>query len=302
MALSANALDLVDRVLRANPTHGQFLHDSIGGIMPEESAELDAYLKYMASGGHGLDYLAECYNLIVMDTLREQVYFQRKGRYRHKSYEEVAEAVYHNPEYMEQYMLGLALTLFLWPAHRKLKAFFYENLPVERSGAYLEIGPGHGFYLMSAMKRRACSRYVAVDISAKSVELTRDIVKSGAFGEFDNYEIIQADFLEADLDVEPFDAVAMGEVLEHVENPCRFLSRIRSVTTTTSFIYVSTCINAPAIDHISLFESVEHLHDLVRESGLKIRSECVVPYSMMSLEETQAKRLPINIAMSLEHA
>lgn len=302
MVLTATGQDLAKQVLEMNPTHAQFLGESIAGIQPDESADLDRYLNFMASSGHSMEYLAECYNLIVMDTLREQVYFKRKGQYRHSSYADVADDVYHNPEYMEQYMVGLAITLFLWPAHRKLKRFFYDTLPTDRTGTYFEIGPGHGFFLISAMRRGSFSRYIAVDISAKSVQLTRDIVGSGAFGEFNDYEIIEADFLDTDISGAPFDALTMGEVLEHVEQPVRFLSRIRELTDPASYIYVSTCINAPAVDHISLFESVDHLHELVEESGLKVRAEVTTPYQGLTLEETQAQKLPLNIAMSLEHA
>lgn len=299
--LSETGTQLAETVLAANPTHRQFLTESCSGITEEEAAELDAYLRYLLSAGHTLDYLADCYNVIVMDTLREQVYFRRHGRYRHSTYAQVADSVYQNPEYMEQYMVGLAITLYLWPAHRKLKKFFQDTLPTDRTGTYFEIGPGHGLFLMCAMRRGAFSRYTAIDISAKSVQLTRDVLSSGAFGRFSRYEIVEADFLQTEPAGAPFDALTMGEVLEHVEEPVRFLSRIRELTSAESYIFVSTCINAPAIDHISLFTSVAHLHELVAKSGLMVREECIAGYQGMSPEETQAQKLPLNIAMSLGH-
>lgn len=293
--------ELIAAILAENPPHKPFLDESIAGLPEEELRELDAYLTYCVDAGVSLEYLAECYNVIVQDTYLEQIYFMRNKRYRHSTYAEVAATVYDDPDYMEKYMYGLALTLFFWPAHRTLKEFFIQTLPTDRGGRYLEIGPGHGFFFMSAMQNARFDSFTAVDISKKSIEMTRNIVESKYFGEYSDFTLERADFLTSDFANQPFDAVVMGEVLEHVEQPQQFLERIRRITTPESYIYVSTCMNAPAVDHLSLFESVDHLKEYVHAAGLRCKRECVVPYQGLTIEETQEKHMPMNIGMVLTH-
>ena len=91
----------------------------------------------------------------------------------------------------------------------------------------------------------------------------------------------------------------MGEVLEQVEVPQRFLQKITELSHQGTHIYVSTCINAPEIDHISLFSTVEQLRDMIAFAGLEIGDELVLPHSGVSLDEARRTRLPINVAFIL---
>lgn len=292
---------LVDLILAGNPSHTPFLQESLATIDDTSRQELGNYLAYWRHHGVSLPYMAECYNTIVQDIFVEQIYFMRHKRYRHSSYADVAAAVYDNPEYMEKYMYGLSLTLFLWSMHRRLKRFFEETLPRDVSGDYLEIGPGHGWYLMTALTKTAYSRFIGMDVSAKSIEICANILESGYFGQFTDFVLRCADFVTADFEGHVFDAVVMGEVLEHVEAPDVFLRRVRELTHAQSYIFISTCMNAPAIDHISLFSSVEHLESLINAAGLRITKECLLPYPGLTAEETTAKRMPMNIGVVLAH-
>jgi len=67
----------------------------------------------------------------------------------------------------------------------------------------------------------------------------------------------------------------MSEVIEHVEQPIDYLKKITEVTHNNSYIYVTTCMNSPAIDHISLFETVGQIESLVLEANLKIIDKSV---------------------------
>lgn len=302
MKLTGSTQQLVECILEANPSHKPFLDVSLGEMTPELLNELEHYLGYCASRDVSLAYIAESYNTIVQDTFLEQIYFMRNKRYRYSTYAEVAGSVYNDAEYMGKYMYGLAVTLFFWPAHRALKSFFERTLPGDRSGSYLEIGPGHGFYFMTAIAKTEFTNFVAIDISEKSVAMTRDVIESGYFGTYSNYSVQCKDFLSADVDGEVFDALVMGEVLEHVEDPGLFLRRIRSVTRADSYIYISTCMNAPAVDHLSLFTSAEELRGIVEDSGLRVADECLIPYPGLSVEETEAKQLAMNIGLVLAHS
>ncbi len=300
MTMQAKFLgELTMTIIAANPMQRSFLDMSIRSMNDEEIQTLEAYLDYCTSTGQAIEYLGQCYDLIVKDTLREQFFFQKNKHYRYSTYAEVAGSVYLNDEYMDMYMHGLAITSFLWPNHREMRRYFLQKIPVKAAGRYLEIGPGHGIYLLSAMQKTAYDFFEGVDISPKSIELTKNILGSGHFGKHKNFDLYCRDFLGEAMTHQQYDAIVMGEVLEHVEDPAAFLCTIRSLATEESFIYITTCINAPAIDHIYLFDSLDSLEHLIESSGLSIVDRLVVPYENMSLEESAEKRMPVNVAYVL---
>lgn len=290
---------LVEAVIARNPLQRPFLQASLAGLAESEAQELESYVLYCMGQGVGVDYLATCYDTIVRDTLREQVYFQRHGHYRCSSYAEVADSVYLNDDYMKRYMYGLALTTTLWPNHREIHRFYSAVLPSNAAGNYLEIGPGHGMYFMHAMRHGSYDSYLGIDISPISIALTRSILESGAFGSFSCFDLICDNFLDASLSGRKFDAIVMGEVLEHVENPRAFMEKIRELSLPGAFVFVTTAINAPAIDHIYLFDTLESVRGLVREAGFNIVQESTSPYPGLDLDETLVRKLPINIALQL---
>lgn len=287
-------------IVRRNPLQSDFLEESLRHVAMDELRDLDAYISFGQGSGLDTAYLGKCYDLIVKDTLREQIYFQRHGKYRYSTFDEVASSVYFDDDYMRKYMHGLAITSYLWPNHRALHRYFVDMLPTGVRGKYLEIGPGHGMYMMSAMRKCAYERFDGIDISPTSVEMTNALLGSGRFGSFNNYNVFEQDFLAGDIPAASYSAVVMGEVLEHVEQPGIFLETISHIATDDAFIFITTPINAPAIDHIYLFESWDGIETLVTNAGLKVRDKLLVPYPGLSVAESEAQSLPINVAMVLE--
>jgi SAM-dependent methyltransferase len=289
---------LVDEITEQYPVHRAFLEQAIGAATPEEVDQLAGYLEFCLSKGLTLDYLTESYLTILGDTLDEQLYFRDHGSYRHSTFAEVAESVYHDRDYMDRYMYGLAITNFVWPNHVAMARFLRQTLPRDRAGRYLEVGPGHGFLLLSAIEIGSFDDFLGVDLSAASVEQTQTIVDH--FHPDAPARVELQDFLEAD-DLAPgsFDAIVMGEVLEHVEQPEVFLRRIAELAKDDAFIFVTTCINAPAVDHIYLWRTTDELEDMIKASGLSIKEPLRLPYEGKSLEESRAQALPINVAYVL---
>ena len=110
-----------------------------------------------------------------------------------------------------------------------------------------------------------------------------------------------ADFLSFDSQTK-FDFIAMGEVLEHVEEPQKFMAKLKELLAPKGRVFISTCCNAPAIDHIYLFNNVDEVVDLCRNAGFQISSECVVPHPGLTLNEAEEKKYPVNLALVLNHA
>lgn len=285
-----------DEVLAANPGHRPFLEASLAAMNAESRGELLAYIGYCTGRGLSLAYLANCYCTITIDIQMEQIYFRRHRKYRYSTFKEVADQVYYDAEYMKKYMYGLAFTYFLWPNHVAMEQFFVATFPKGRRGAYLEIGPGHGYYFRRAAALGRFDRMVGIDISPASVELSQDIMRHYRLNTPAEIDIRVADFLRLPSDGEAFSCIVMGEVLEHVEEPGLFLSKIAELSGPDTHIYVTTCLNAPAIDHIFLFGKLSEVEELARDSGLVITDQCVTPYTGKSIEECEAERLPVNVA------
>lgn len=292
---------LTEQIADQFPVHRSFLDTARRHITPDEETQLEGYLQFCLNKGLSLEYLAECYLTILGDTLEEQLYFRDHDSYRHSTFAEVAESVYHDRDYMNRYMYGLAITNFLWPNHVEMARFLRRTLPRERTGRYLEVGPGHGFLLLSAMQIGAFDDFLGVDLSAASVEQTRSIIEHFHPGAPARVEL--QDFLEAD-DLQPgsFDAIVMGEVLEHVERPEVFLRRIAELAKDDAYVFITTCINAPAVDHIYLWRTTDALEEMITASGLRIVDPLRLPYEGTSLEESREQNLPINVAYVLAKA
>ena len=91
----------------------------------------------------------------------------------------------------------------------------------------------------------------------------------------------------------------MGEVLEHVENPLGMLEKINVLLKPTGKAFVTTVINAPAVDHIFLFENAEVVLDMVREAGFSIVDYICVTEGDIPLEKAIKTGRAIDIAMIL---
>jgi 2-polyprenyl-3-methyl-5-hydroxy-6-metoxy-1,4-benzoquinol methylase len=291
--------DLITEIISINPLQENFLKGALSELSLDDYHLFNTYLTHCLAEGKTIDYLALCYDLIVKDTFANQLYFKRHNKYKHSSYVEVESLVYRNDDYMSMYMYGLAISTFLWKNHLAIKTFFKHHLPIDRKGHYLEIGPGHGFYMMEAMQSSQYDDFLGVDISPSSVALTSSILQSGHFGDFKNFKVEECDFLNWTSD-KTFDAVVMGEVLEHVESPELFLRKIADITCRESYIYVTTCINSPAIDHIYLFRDSQEISEMIDACGLTVAEELLVPYQNTTLETSKQESLPINIALVLQ--
>lgn len=290
---------LVSRIASQSPMQGRSLPGAVFALQAAEAADLEAYLRFAATEGWDVERMAGAYVTIANDTLREQIFFQRHGRYRFDRFDSVAANVYFDTDYMARYMYGLALTLYLWPNHLQILRHFHKVISGRLGQRYLEIGPGHGAFFRQAVTHARFEHCVGVDISPTSLAMTRRALESVKFPEGATWQLVEADLLRAPDLGGNFDMIVMGEVLEHVEEPGRFLETIRTLAAPKALVYVTTAVNAPAVDHIYLFRTVAEVEDLARAAGLIPREVFATPYAGLSMAETEAKRLPINVAMVL---
>lgn len=292
--------NLISLVLQRKPMHKKFLLTALQQLSPEESDDAENFLNFMFQNEQAtITDLADAYLTIVEDTFKEELFFRETGHYRNSSYQEVAKSVYHEQSYMWRYMVGLAISTFWWINHVKLRRFFLKCITGKSGKLYYEVGPGHGLYFLDAMKNSFFEHYKGIDISATSVALTRRIIESGFFGSFSKFDLCQEDFFSAQLDSK-CDFLVMGEVLEHVENPEKFLDKSKSLLKDNGQIFLTTCYNSPAIDHISNFYSFSKLRNLLEKAGFHLSKVLVVPKSGFTLEKCETDKLAVNVAALLE--
>ena len=129
MSKNAGLDSLLGEIVRINPLQSRFIKESLDDASSEELEDLGEYVRFCENNSIDIPYLARCYDLIVKDTLREQLFFQRHKRYRYSTFAEVADSVYFDDEYMSKYMHGLAITAWLWPNHRNMHRYFARSIP-----------------------------------------------------------------------------------------------------------------------------------------------------------------------------
>lgn len=292
-------LDIVERIYAKSPLQKKRLSVYLAGRSPAFFQEADEfavqYGGFLATRGISIDYAVDAYLKMCGNMLRCQVDFMRTGRYPVESSDQANQTVYSSDSEMLSYMVGLGISQFLWNTHYEMFSFFSTAMR-ERSGSigsYLEIGPGHGLLLEKALALGVdLKEVVAVDISPTSLELARAII-AHSMPDKSNVRFVLGDILKIDLGRQ-FDFIAMGEVLEHVNQPNTLLIRLKQMLAPEGRGFISTCANCPAIDHVYQFDTVEQIRELITSSGLVIEKDLPLPVENMSVSEAENRKITIN--------
>jgi len=282
---------ILDRVTEANSEYGEKLRvyvDSMDSVFHDRAEEFfRRYESFIVSTGRSLDFGIDCFLKLRESMIEENLHFLRTGEYSSKSFAEVNERVYGNPETMQYHMHGLVLAQFLWPDQYERFSFFAGNLASYKQGThrYLEIGSGHGLYLVEAIRSFGPDvDFEAVDISPSSMDLAQGIA-GGARCRFRLMDIF--DLPEGTR----YDFITMGEVLEHVEQPRELLLRVHALLAPEGAAYITTPANAATRDHIYLFHNVAEIRDILNSAGFTIERE-VTQYAS-NLPQKKAERLKV---------
>lgn len=291
------ALDEIFRIVQAEaPRHAKKLGaylDSVDDTYRQRASEfLARYLKLLNDQNKTLDFGVKSYLRMCEQMMAEQIAFVRSGKYSCSSFAEVEQRVYGNPKVMEAYMHGLLLSQFLWRSHYMALEFFVTGLQrfADRLDSYLEIGPGHGLYVSEALNRLpATAEVVALDISASSLDMSRRLIANN------RVTYICDNFLTHDFQ-RRFDFIAMGEVIEHVEDPVNLMRRMRDCLADDGIAFITAPANAPAIDHIYLFTDPADIRRHIESAGFEIIDEISCCTENVEIDVAIQKKLPIMYA------
>jgi len=295
--------EFLDIVSEKNVFQAKYLDNSLSDIMPDEVNKLENLLNFYVLREHcSLEGIVDKYLNHIASLVEEQRYFVEFGKYRYSTFDEV-ENYYKESDSMSDYTVALGLSTYLWNLHRQLyrlfdKALILSNSDSSRVG-YLEIGPGHGEYFVTAMQKTNFRKYTAIDISKTAVELTRDYILYSMPDTDKNYELIHEDIFQYQTP-ELYDMVVMGEVLEHVENPNAFLRRIYELASDNATIFITTAINAPQVDHICLFNCLNEVVDLIESERFIIIDSVAVNANNLPLDKAEKRKAAINAGFILK--
>lgn len=237
---------------------------------------------------------ARSYNRMSMDFLREQIRFHKTGVYRLDDANSAKTNVYSQPEVMRYYMVGLFLSYLLWPNHFKILRFLKTHIQqISTIERYLDIAPGHGLFAVEVMQRFPDLRATLLDISETSIQLTSEILAAFQI-DSSRFSFIHGDFLSVPIKGDKFDFISMGEVLEHVNDAPGFLKRACRLLESQGTIFMSTCANCPAIDHVYHFHNVNEIRDMIYDAGLSIVKERALPAEAIPEEQCEEELVTVN--------
>lgn len=290
----------IDRISSINRIHGKKIRNNVLKFDSEYYIRAEQFLeKYetlLSENDKTLDYAIDCYLQMLADINYEAVQFFQTGEYSSKSFEEVNRRVYSNPDVMEYYMHGLLLSQFLWTYHYHILLFFNKIVHEHKKliHNYLEVGGGHGLYISEALKITGeNARFDIVDISQSSIEIARKMAADNSIK-----------FFHSDImDFQPgskYDFITLGEVLEHVEDPAALLKKLHSMLSDQGKLFITTPTNAPAIDHIYLFNNAEDIRRIIASSGFTVENELCAYSEDMPAELAEKRKVTMMYAALLK--
>lgn len=262
---------------------------------------LEMYKPFMQKESISIEIIVDAYIDLINQVVHSRLEFIRNGRYPAKSQDTALDEVYSNKSTMQQYMLGLALSYFLWKHHFQLLCFFREH--VKKTGTnkqILEVGCGHGLFLVELLQSVSTETNVTVvDISLKSIEMTKSLLHAVMPHQLDNILFYHLNIFDFEAE-SAFDVITLGEVLEHVDNPLELLKHLASLLSDTGSIFITTCANCPAIDHVYHFKNIDDIKDIVAKAGLTIETELIAPSEDRDMHYLVKHQLDISFAAILK--
>jgi len=243
-----------------------------------------------------IEYVVDSYLNMCWDMLIEQIKFRKTGRYSFQTAAQAEAHVYSSEKEMASYMYGLALSYFLWPNHYSMYDFFIsESKKIENVESYMEIGPGHGLFLVASIYNFPDAKFEAIDISPISKRISGAIVTHFTESSKCDFQVKDVNHIQSG----KYDYIVMCEVLEHLDDPLSVMKKFRSLLSESGRFFITTCANCPAIDHVYLYDSVDHIRREIKEAGFEILTDLPLSVGDFPESEWYEKKVEINYAAML---
>lgn len=269
----------------------------------EEDLEifLERYAEFMKLEHITSQKLADAYLEMLDQLMFCRKEFISSGEYLTKNQAEAFHHTYDNEEAMTNYMLALALSQFIWKHHYLIFKFYQDIIQqLKETDSVLEVGSGHGLFLLELLKKIDNSITIdVVDISKSSIRMTQNIVKSINADYLENINFYISDINDYQAN-KIYDFITMGEVIEHVDSPLMILKNLHRLLSENGRLFITTCANCPAIDHVYYFKNAEEIKLLLNEAGFTIDAELIVPSESKSEKYLEKFKVDILYAAVLK--
>lgn len=261
--------------------------------------ELGTMMLTWAHNFLGEDYekvLADGYSYFVTDVNKSQMLYERTGRYKHSSYQEVYKRTYNDENHMKKYHWGVYVTTFVWEHHLSIYKFFIDHFVnnLSSAGNLLELGSGSGIWGMILMNSVSHWQITGIDISKTSVNIARQVTIKNGFKERSTYI---ADNALTYTDSMQYDAGISCFLMEHLEEPQLLLNNLCKNVKTGGLAFITCALTASEIDHIYEFRRESEVLLMAEQAGFRtIACFSAAP----ALYSTEYKFLPRSMALVLQ--
>ncbi len=230
----------------------------------------------------------------------EQLDFYRTGSYKFSTFSDTLKNVYSNQSIMKAYMRGLLLSYAIWPQHTGVLQYFKEVLKQHMEvNRYLEIGAGHGLFLSFAIEILGEQKALEVwDISETAISESKACLKS--LGCVNDVSFYIYDLQKSKRCGCEYDFIVFTEVLEHLENPVKVMKLLYDLTLKGGYVFLSTPMNAPTIDHITNWEQPDELYCQINKARFDIVHSKLLPSQGNTIEKCLKNREPLKIILLLK--
>jgi ubiquinone/menaquinone biosynthesis C-methylase UbiE len=240
-------------------------------------ARFDAYANMLldwavrAFGEGTIERMADAFVGFSNDVNFAQARYEAAGRYENKSYQECQDSVYSQKETMDDYLMGIYLTNFLWAHHMEISLFFEERfLTGLASGSHIvEIASGHGGWGLWALHSVPEARLDAFDISPAAVEMSSALAKAANLQDRASYLLQDALAMDTRA-VGPVDACICSFLIEHLEKPDELIEVICRLLRPKGIAFLTGALTAAQVDHIFEFRYESELVLLAERHGLRV--------------------------------
>ena len=297
---------LVDKIINKSSSQKikilKFINSADSIYYKRAEAFSKEFIRYLKNEKINIDFAIKAYLKLCTDIMMSQKYFIKFKKYPVEDEKKAYKEVYDNKKEMKSYMIGIGMSQFLWPTHYAMYSFFIDKILNKKSNIsrYLEIGPGHGLFLLQALRNlKQDTKFEIVDISNTSIKITKSIidflVKKEKKINYTTQNIF--DFESSN----KFDFITIGEVLEHVTKPQEILKKIKKLMNKNGSVYLSTCVDCPSIDHVYHFKSIGDIEKMIKKSGFKILDRRILPVEDKPMKEIIKKKITINYCAHLSN-
>ena len=253
---------------------------SLTGVMEARAVEperFDTYAETLltwaerAFGPRYIERLADAFVRFSTDVNLAQARYEAVGHYENTSFQECQDSVYSQSDTMDEYLLGIYLTNFLWAHHMEISLLFEQRFlsSLHAKTRFVEIAPGHGGWGLWALSMLPSARLDGFDISPMAITMASQLATAAGLHERARYALQDALLIDTSATT-PYDACICSFLIEHLEQPDLLVEKIARLVRTGGKVFLTGALTAAQVDHIYEFREESEFVLLAEQHGMRV--------------------------------